>query len=197
MLEKLDEELSRIGAAARENGSTAEVEDEIGDLLFVLVNLARFLKVDPEQALRRTNAKFRKRFAHVEKHAALPGATLERDGGAVAGGQGAMIEIRALTEREDLKTAVNLQREIWGFEDIELLPLRLFVVATKIGGQVFGAFDGRRMVGFCLAIPGIKAGGKIYLHSHMLGVLQEYRDAGVGRMLKLAQREDALARGIN
>ncbi len=108
-----------------------------------------------------------------------------------------MIEIRALTESEDLKTVVKLQREIWGFEDVDLLPLRLFVVATKIGGQVFGAFNGRRMVGFCLAIPGLKAGGKTYLHSHMLGVTQEYRNAGVGRMLKLVQRDDALKRGVS
>jgi uncharacterized protein YabN with tetrapyrrole methylase and pyrophosphatase domain len=43
------------------------MEDELGDLLFVIVNIARFLKVDPEQALRRTNAKFRRRFAFVEK----------------------------------------------------------------------------------------------------------------------------------
>src|SRR5271170_6963065 len=108
-----------------------------------------------------------------------------------------MIEIRGLTESEDLKTVVKLQREIWGFEDVDLLPLRLFVVASKIGGQVFGAFDGRRMVGFCLAIPWLKAGGKTYLHSHMLGVTQEYRNAGVGRMLKLVQRDDALKRGVS
>jgi MazG family protein len=76
VLEKLDEELQEL-AAARENGTPPEVEGEIGDLLFVLVNLARLLKVDPEQALRKTNAKFRKRFAHVEKHAVLPGATLD------------------------------------------------------------------------------------------------------------------------
>src|SRR5271170_1361207 len=76
VLDKLDEELREL-AAARENGTPAEVEGEIGDLLFVLVNLARLFKVDPEQALRKTNAKFRKRFAHVEKHAALPGATLD------------------------------------------------------------------------------------------------------------------------
>ncbi len=76
VLDKLDEELREL-AAARENGTPAEVEGEIGDLLFVLVNLARLLKVDPEQALRKTNAKFRKRFAHVEKHATLPGAALD------------------------------------------------------------------------------------------------------------------------
>jgi predicted GNAT superfamily acetyltransferase len=108
-----------------------------------------------------------------------------------------MIENRPLTESEDLKTVVKLQRQIWGFEDVDLIPLRLFVVATKIGGQVFGAFDGRQMVGFCVAIPGLKAGGKTYLHSHMLGVLPEYRNAGVGRQLKLIQRHDALGRGVN
>jgi MazG family protein len=75
VLDKLHEELREL-AEARESGTPAEVEGEIGDLLFVLVNLARFHKVDPEQALRKTNAKFRKRFAFVESRAALPGATL-------------------------------------------------------------------------------------------------------------------------
>ena len=108
-----------------------------------------------------------------------------------------MIETRALTTHAEFNDAVRLQQEIWGFKDVELLPLRLFVVATKIGGQALGAFDGKRMVGFCLSIPGLKSGGKSYLHSHMLGVLQGYRDLGVGRRLKLAQRDDALARGID
>ena len=52
---------------ARQNGSQDQLEDELGDLLFVIVNLARFVKVDPEQALRRTSAKFRQRFAHIER----------------------------------------------------------------------------------------------------------------------------------
>ncbi len=108
-----------------------------------------------------------------------------------------MIEVRALTSHSEFQDAVRLQQEIWGFEEIELLPLRLFVVASKVGGQVFGAFDGSRMIGFCLAIPGLKARGKSYLHSHMLGVLRDYRDSGVGRRLKLAQRDEALARGID
>jgi predicted GNAT superfamily acetyltransferase len=107
------------------------------------------------------------------------------------------IEIRPLTDREDLKGVVRLQRQIWGFEDVDLVPLRLFVVAEKIGGQVYGAFDGAKLIGFCMAIPGLKPGGKTYLHSHMLGVLPEYRNTGVGRILKLTQRDDALARGID
>jgi predicted GNAT superfamily acetyltransferase len=111
-----------------------------------------------------------------------------------------MIELRALTETRQFQEAVELQKTVWGFNDVELLPVRLFVVATKVGGQAFGAYDGNTLAGFLLAIPGLKpslkAGGGTYLHSHMLGVLAEYRNKGVGRMLKLRQREDALARGI-
>jgi predicted GNAT superfamily acetyltransferase len=108
-----------------------------------------------------------------------------------------MIDVRSLTEREDLKSVVRLQRQVWGFEDVDLIPLRLFVVASKIGGQVYGAFDGAQLIGFCMAIPGVKPGGKTYLHSHMLGVLPEYRNTGVGRKLKLTQRDDAQRRGID
>src|SRR4029079_1559147 len=79
----------------------------------------------------------------------------------------------------------------------DLLPVRLFVVATKIGGQVFGAFEDDRMIGFLVAIPGVKPGGLSYLHSHMMGVLAAYRDKGIGRMLKLRQRAHALAIGVN
>ena len=107
-----------------------------------------------------------------------------------------MIEVRPLSTLEEFTEAVRLQKEIWGFEDLELLPLRLFVVATKIGGLSWGAFDGGRMIGFCIAIPGLKAGGQTYWHSHMMGVVREHRNSGVGRALKLRQRQDAIARGI-
>ena len=107
-----------------------------------------------------------------------------------------MITVRALTEHAEFQEAVQIQKRIWGFEEIELLPVRLFVVAVKVGGQAFGAFDGNLMIAFCLAIPGLKPGGMSYLHSHMLGVMDGYRDRGVGRMLKLEQRKDALARGL-
>lgn len=106
-----------------------------------------------------------------------------------------MIEIRTLEGAAEFENAVRLQQEIWGFEEIELLPVRLFVVASKVGGQTLGAFDGGRMVAFLLAIPGIR-GDDHYLHSHMLGVRPEYRDRGVGRRMKLEQRREALSRGI-
>ncbi len=90
---------------------------------------------------------------------------------------------------------LDLQKEVWGFSDIELVPLRLFVVAEKVGGQVIGAFEGSDMVAFALAIPGNR-NGHLYLHSHMLAVRESYRDKGLGRAIKLFQREDALSRGI-
>jgi MazG family protein len=69
VLDKLHEELAEF-AEARRTASQDSLEDEMGDLLFVLVNLARFVKVDPEQALRRTNAKFRARWSHIESRLA-------------------------------------------------------------------------------------------------------------------------------
>ncbi len=75
VFDQLREELAELDEA-REQAQPDRLEDEIGDLFFVIVNLARFLKVDPEQALRRTNAKFRRRFAHVEEGVAASGKTL-------------------------------------------------------------------------------------------------------------------------
>jgi tetrapyrrole methylase family protein/MazG family protein len=69
VFDKLNEELAELKSTASQD----EREDELGDLLFVIVNIARFLKVDPEQALRRTNAKFRRRFSHVEQGLAAEG----------------------------------------------------------------------------------------------------------------------------
>jgi predicted GNAT superfamily acetyltransferase len=103
--------------------------------------------------------------------------------------------IRACRTLDELQACVLLQREVWGFTDIELVPMRMFVVAQKIGGQVIGAFQGSELVGFAMSIPGYR-NGHSYLHSHMLAIKQGHRDSGMGRRLKLAQRDDALQRGI-
>ncbi len=95
----------------------------------------------------------------------------------------------------EMQACVALQKQVWNFSDAELVPLRIFVVAEKIGGQVIGAFENGKLVGFAFAIPGTRA-GHVYLHSHMLAVLPEHRNAGVGRRLKLYQRDEALMRGI-
>jgi len=106
------------------------------------------------------------------------------------------IVIRACASIEEFRECVALQRAVWGFADADLIPTRFFVVARKIEGQVIGAFDSAgRLVGFCLAVPALR-GPSVYLHSHMLAVLPEFRGRRLGRRLKLAQRSDALARGI-
>src|SRR5271154_3929079 len=105
------------------------------------------------------------------------------------------IVVRKCSSIEEFHRCVALEKEIWGEEDLEVEPVTLFVVAAETGGQVLGAFDGKRMVGFTLAVAGFRE-GTIFLHSHMTGVLDEYRDRGAGRALKLLQREEALGRGI-
>ena len=105
------------------------------------------------------------------------------------------IVVRNCHDLEDMRACLALQKEVWNFTDIELVPLRMFVVAAKVGGQVIGAFEGSEMIAFLLAIPGAHR-GRSYLHSHMLAVREEYRNGGLGRRVKLFQREDALARGF-
>jgi predicted GNAT superfamily acetyltransferase len=105
------------------------------------------------------------------------------------------IVLRKCEDISEFEACVRLEKEVWKFEDADLVPLPLFVVASKIGGQVLGAFDGRKLVGFVLAIPGSRAGHP-YLHSHMLAVRESYRNAGLGRRLKLFQYRDALDRGF-
>ena len=105
------------------------------------------------------------------------------------------IQIRKCTTLPDFHRCVELQRAIWGESDLETEPYVTFVVANQTGGQVLGAFDGEHMVGFTMAIVGVR-NQLPYLHSHMTGVLPEFRDRKVGRSLKLFQREEALSRDI-
>jgi predicted GNAT superfamily acetyltransferase len=106
------------------------------------------------------------------------------------------ITVRKCQTLEDFQRCVDLQREIWGEADLEVEPATMFIVAAHAGGQVLGAYDGNRMVGYTLAVAGLREGNVPYLHSHMTGVQADYRDRGVGRLLKLYQREEALSRGI-
>ncbi len=103
------------------------------------------------------------------------------------------IQVRLCGSLAEYEECVRLQREVWG-EDI-VVPSTIFIVAHHAGGQIIGAFDGAKMVGFTLALPGVRE-GKPFLHSHQTAVISGYRDRGVGRRLKLFQRYDALKRGI-
>ena len=108
----------------------------------------------------------------------------------------ALVTIRSCYTIEEFEQMVELEIEVWKFVERDVVPSQMYVVASKIGGQILGAFVANEMVGFALAYPGIRE-GRPYLHSHMAAVLPEYRDLGIGRKLKLAQREDALARGVS
>ncbi len=122
-----------------------------------------------------------------------------------------MIEIRACRGFDELQACVELEVKTWGYDPTDLVPKKTFLLAQKVGGQVIGAFNkdhakGRSeetgaedMVGFAMAIPGIKntaRGPRPYLHSHMLAVKEGYRNQGLGFRLKLEQRLEALSRGI-
>jgi predicted GNAT superfamily acetyltransferase len=91
---------------------------------------------------------------------------------------------------------VELEHEVWNFDPSDSVSHHIMAVAREAGGQVFGAYDGERMIGFALSFPAFRDGGR-YLHSHMAAVIPAYQAQGVGRLLKLAQREDALGRGIS
>jgi predicted GNAT superfamily acetyltransferase len=121
-----------------------------------------------------------------------------------------MILIRSCQGQDELEACVQLQVETWGYDPTDVIPRKAFLVWQKVGGQVIGAFDTdilgspaqggpESLVGFVLALPGIKFGAgdpQPYLHSHMMAVKEGYRNQGLGVKLKLAQREEALARGI-
>jgi predicted GNAT superfamily acetyltransferase len=105
------------------------------------------------------------------------------------------IVIRKCQSLDEFYLCVALQREIWQEADLEIEPATAFVVAANTGGQVLGAFDGERLAGYTLAVAGIRDGVP-YLHSHMTGIHADFRDRGIGRMLKLFQRDEALSRNI-
>jgi predicted GNAT superfamily acetyltransferase len=106
------------------------------------------------------------------------------------------IIVRTIEDVQEMSVCVELQQRIWSYAEIDTVPDQIFVVAKKTGGQVLTAYDGNAPVGFALAFAAMRE-GLTYLHSHMVGVAENYQNRGVGRLLKLAQREDALERGIN
>ncbi|MFQ5549902.1 MAG: GNAT family N-acetyltransferase [Gemmatimonadales bacterium] len=108
----------------------------------------------------------------------------------------AEFEIRALEDAADLRTCVALQHETWGSDFGEQVPPALLKVVQKIGGVVAGAFDsGGSLVGFVFGLTGLRDGRPAHW-SHMLAVRNEYRDRGLGRMLKEYQKQRVLAIGV-
>ena len=105
--------------------------------------------------------------------------------------------IQACESLSELGACVALQKQIWGYAEHEIYPLRLFITLTKIGGQVLGAFTADdELVGFVASMPAWH-GRRRYYHSLSLGVLPAHENRGLGRALKLEQRKAALRAGID
>jgi len=104
--------------------------------------------------------------------------------------------IRPCKAREDLAACVAIQQVVWGYAKHEVYPLRLFVTIINIGGHVIGAFTPQKeLAGFVASMPAWR-GKRRYYHSLSLGVLPAHENRGLGKALKLRQREEALWAGI-
>jgi predicted GNAT superfamily acetyltransferase len=103
---------------------------------------------------------------------------------------------RDLTTLEEFAQVVELERQIWGPGYDDVVPVSILAVSVHRGGILIGACDGDRMIGFVYSLPGIKH-GKATQWSHMAGVVEDYRSAGLGRTLKLMQRDRTLAMGLD
>jgi predicted GNAT superfamily acetyltransferase len=116
------------------------------------------------------------------------------------------IEIRPVSSLAEMKDLEEIQLTIWGKDEREMMPGHLFHALQHNGAALLGAFDGLKLVGFTLAVlatvEGLKdridqvAAARLKMFSVIAGVLPEYRNAGVGYRLKMAQRDFALRIGV-
>ncbi len=104
--------------------------------------------------------------------------------------------IREIETIPEMREVEQLQKEVWGIDDLDVVPVTHLVAAKAVNGILVGAFDGDTMVGFAYGFIGYED-AEIAIHSHMLAVKPTYRNHNLGYRLKLAQRERALALGIS
>ena len=107
-----------------------------------------------------------------------------------------MINIRRIENVDEMRAVEALQQEVWGISEREIVSFMMFIPTLAVGGVLLGAFAGAELVGFSYGFIGHE-NGRVILHSDMLAVRPEYRDQQLGFRLKLAQREHALAQGID
>jgi predicted GNAT superfamily acetyltransferase len=106
------------------------------------------------------------------------------------------IAIRQITDGAQMRAVENLQKEVWGIPDLDVVPVTQLVAAQAAGGVLLGAFDDEKLVGFVYGFVGCEA-GKMTHHSHMLAVKPAYRNYHLGERLKWTQRDCVLRQGIN
>src|SRR5437868_3177232 len=97
------------------------------------------------------------------------------------------ITIRDVESIAEMREVEELQKEVWGMGDREVVPIMNLIAVKEAGGALIGAFDGDQMVGFAYGFGGCEH-GRMSLHSHMAAVKSEYRNFNLGYRLKLAQR---------
>jgi predicted GNAT superfamily acetyltransferase len=105
------------------------------------------------------------------------------------------IEIRECSTLEELAECVSLQREVFALPEIEISPVRHFIVTRNAGGFTLGAFSGDELIGFVLSVPAYLRGERAF-YSHMTAVRREFQSLGIGAELKWAQRERSLSEGV-
>jgi predicted GNAT superfamily acetyltransferase len=105
------------------------------------------------------------------------------------------IEIRECTTIDELAACVDLQRAVFALPEIEISPVRHFIVTKNAGGFTLGAYSGGDLAGFVLSVPAFLRGEKAF-YSHMTAVRQDFQSYGIGAKLKWAQRERALAENV-
>ncbi len=106
------------------------------------------------------------------------------------------VAIRDFEKQSDYEACAQLQVDVWGFTAADAVPPLHLIAMHHYGGILIGAFEAERMVGFVCGFSGWDR-GRVFHHSHMLGVLADYRGSGLGEKLKWAQRERVLAQGID
>jgi len=105
------------------------------------------------------------------------------------------IRIREIKGQAEIRAVEELQKEVWGIPDLDVVPLTHLVAVKEAGGVLIGAFDGATLVGFVYGFPSFER-GQLAHHSHMLAVKPEYRNFDLGRRLKFAQRDHVKGQGI-
>jgi len=105
------------------------------------------------------------------------------------------VRIREIDDVAEMRAVEELQKEVWGIPDLDVVPMTHLVAAKEAGGVLIGAFDGSTLVGFVYGFPSFER-GQLAHHSHMLAVKPAYRNFDLGRRLKFAQRDHVMAQGI-
>ena len=103
------------------------------------------------------------------------------------------IIIRECESIESLEECTRLQREVFALPELEVSPVRHLVVTKHAGGFTLGAFDGEKLVGFVLSVPGFD-GGERFFYSHMAAVSADYQSLGIGATIKMGAARTSFER---